>query len=67
MKIARKKNFFRKCDLLEALHLEVTKPNYKFVRALLPNDIVQKTEYDRKHTFTAIDFDLLVTHFQKQA
>lgn len=67
MRIALRNQFYRKCNLLEALSMDVTKQNYKFVRAMLKKEIVEKTEYDRKHTFTALEFDLLLSNFKKQA
>lgn len=65
MRIVRKSFLYRKCDLLEIVGLEICPTNYKMFRILLNEEIAQKTGYDRKHTFTEIEKDLIISYFKK--
>ena len=65
MKRSPKNPFFRKCDFLEMVGLEAERNNYKIFRNLLKEEIALQTNYDRKHTFTDIEKDLIIGCFKK--
>lgn len=59
--------FYSKADLLELIGLEVVRNNYGLVRRMLKEEIAQTVEYDKKHTFTENEKDLIVGWFRKSA
>lgn len=62
-----KNPFYRKSDLLQMVGLEASSRNYYRFRKLLSEDIAACTRYDKKHTFTENEKNLIVSWFRKQS
>jgi hypothetical protein len=67
MKRRKRQGFYSKADVLFSLDLEAIPSNYRLIRAIMPDELVQSTDYDRKHTFSEREYFLLLSHFKKQA
>lgn len=65
MRISSKSTFYRKQDLLECVGLEGNPADYKMFRKLLSEEVAQKTGYDRKHTFTEVEKEMIIKYFKK--
>lgn len=65
MRISAIRTFYRKQDLLFCVGLKGTPADYKMFRKLLSDEIAQKTGYDRKHTFTEVEKDIIIKYFKK--